>query len=397
MSPFQVHPATAEDYSQAGELVAQVFSHGDPHDYEHRLHHWITSRPQSPGFHYLLHRLGVLDGEIVAHLFIKPFLLQYGSARLSVGGIGGVCTHPNHRGRGYMEQVMQDAMIFMAEHSLHLALLDGIDHYYDRFGFSPVWPYYFLTVDSAEAAGLNSPLRLRDARPDDATQIAALYDRHWDGRVTVKRDPATWDWRIRSGYIPVVQVVEDKDGLICGYMAVRGLFSERVEVVTNTPEAARTLLAAAGRAYRDAGIESLRWLVPPDDALVSFARQFMTVTVSAQYRTNGGWMGRLIDARGMIATLLPEIIAQARATDPAFNPDALMVEPGGQGVRIGLRTNSASFCQLSYDDFMQVVFGSLRPGALAVRPNSQLQPEGRMLLELLFPPRMAVLGWWDWF
>lgn len=377
-------------------MVANVFFTTRPRVYERFLHHWIATRPHEPGFRYALHRIGIVDGRIVAHVRVKPYILQYGSAHLSVGGFGEVCAHADYRNAGYAGRVMQDAIAFLAEQGAQMALLDGISQYYDRFGFSPVWPVYHLEADSAEAAALDSPLRLRDALPDDAPALAALYERHFGGRVTPARDARSWEWRIRASYPVAAQVVVSKSGAVCGYV-VGDLAQDRVEVVADTPEAALTLLAAGGAAFQAAGIPRLKWLVPPDDALVSFARQYLTVTVSAIYRPSGAWMGRLIDARGAIDRLLPEISAQASATDPTFDADALVVDPGGQGVRIGLRSIPASFCQLNYRDFIQILFGSLRPAALAVRPYSQLQPEGLRLLEMLFPPRMALFGWWDWF
>src|SRR5690349_9805218 len=77
---FIVRPAGPEDYTLAGELAAGVFSHGDPRFYEHFLHHWIASRPYEPGFDYRLHRLGVKDGQVVAHLRIRAYTLRYGTA-----------------------------------------------------------------------------------------------------------------------------------------------------------------------------------------------------------------------------------------------------------------------------------------------------------------------------
>jgi predicted N-acetyltransferase YhbS len=394
---FIVRPATPEDYPQAGELVAHVFSRGDIRQYERFLHHWLTTRPYEPGFNYTLHRLGILNGQIVAHIRVKPNVLIYGTARLAVGGIGEVCVHPDHRGQGYSVGVLQDAMALLAEGGAHMALLNGISNYYDRFGFSPVWPFYDLEIEAEVAAALNSPLRLRDAQPEDTPALATLYHKHWDGRVTFRRDTAVWDWRVQSGYAAMQKVVEDGYGRVCGYAAGHSLTDERIEVLTDTPEAALTLLRAGGEAHLASGKSVLHWLVPPDDALVSFARQFVPVKVSARYLPRGGWMARLIDARGLIQALLPEISAQASAAAPAVQPDSLVMDAGGLGVRIGLRGDEATFCQLTYHDFIQVLFGSLRPAALAVRPYSQLQPGSVRLLEQLFPPRMAVLGWWDWF
>jgi predicted N-acetyltransferase YhbS len=394
---FIVRAATPENYSQAGELVANAFSRGNPRAYERSLHNWLVTRPLEPGFDYDLHRLGLKDGQVVAHVGIKPATLHYGSARLHVGGVAAVCTHPDYRKQGYSSSVLQDALAFMTEQGAHLALLNGISNYYDRFGFSPVWPDYYLETDSATAAALEAPLKLRDVRPADIPAMAALYQKHWDGRVTFNRDPRLWAWRAASGARPYQQVVDDGRGGVCGYIAGHDLTDELIETLADTPEAALTILKAGGQARQHMGAKTLRWIVPPDDALVSFARQYLTVTVSARYLPNGGWMARLIDARGLVNTLLPEIVAQAASSDPTFDADALSVDPGGGGVQISLRKQPATLCNLNYYDFIQVVFGSLRPAALAVRPYSQLQPQGRQLLELLFPPRMAVLGCWDWF
>jgi hypothetical protein len=394
---FIVRPAGPEDYTLAGELAAGVFSHGDPRFYEHFLHHWIASRPYEPGFDYRLHRLGVKDGQVVAHLRIRGYTLRYGTAQIHVGGVSEACTYPRFRKQGYSGMLLQESIAFLTEQGAHLALLNSSSDYYDRYSFSPLWPYYYLEIESAEAAALDAPLHLRDVRPADVPAMAALYERHWEGRVTFARDPRLWLWRAASAERPYQQVVEDANGQICGYIAGYGLADERVEALADTPEAALTILKAGGEAFQKAGLPILRWLIPPDDALVSFARQYVTVTVSARYLPRGGWMARLIDARGFINTLLPEIIAQAVSSDPTFDADSLAVEAGGSGVQIGLRKRSDTLCQLNYYDFIQVVFGSLRPAALAVRPYSQIQPEGRRLLELLFPPRMAVLGCWDWF
>jgi hypothetical protein len=395
---FVVRAASADDYPAAAELTATVFSRGDARVYERLLHHWLAARPHEPGFNYGLHRLGFKDNQVIAHARVRPYTLHYGSAQLHIAGISEICTDPGQRKNGYSGMVLQDAIAFMTEQGAHLGLLNATSHFhYDHYGFSPVWPYYYLEVDSAAAAALEAPLKLRDLRPADIPAMAALYEKHWDGRVTFNRDPRLWAWRAASGELPYQQVVDNGRAGVCGYIAGYDLTDERIETLADTPEAALTILKAGGMARQQIGSKTLRWIVPPDDALVSFARQHLTVNVSARYLPRGGWMARLIDARGLIDTLLPEIVAQVASSDPNFDADALIVDPGGGGVQIALRKQPETLCNLNYYDFIQVVFGSLHPAALAIRPYSQIQPEGRHLLELLFPPRMAVLGCWDWF
>src|SRR5215831_6146066 len=98
---FIVRSALPGDYVEAGELVASIFSHGDVRFYERFLHHWVAARPHEPGFDYRLLRLGFKDGKPVTHVRVKLCTLHYGAARLHIGGVSEVCTHPDHRNQGY--------------------------------------------------------------------------------------------------------------------------------------------------------------------------------------------------------------------------------------------------------------------------------------------------------
>jgi hypothetical protein len=191
-----------------------------------------------------------------------------------------------------------------------------------------------------------------------------------------------------------VLVAVDEGGHVHGYMAGREFLDEQIEILAETPLAAVTILSEGGRLHQNAEIETVRWLTPPDDAIVYYARQLMDVTLSAQYQLTGGWMGRMIDTKGLVATILPELIAQASATQPDFDSRKLVVDCGPDQVRIGLQGQNDSFCFLNHRDFIQILFGSLNP-ALGVYAG--LHPNSVRLLQALFPQRVATIGCWDWF
>jgi hypothetical protein len=135
----------------------------------------------------------------------------------------------------------------------------------------------------------------------------------------------------------------------------------------------------------------------PDDALINIASQALTVTVSARYRPDAGWMARLIDAQGLVEALLPEIVAQARTVMPELEARDLIFRCQPDRVEIGLGGRKSTHSHLNHQDFIQVMFGSLHPSALAMRAQSSLHPDAVRLLEALFPPRVAALAGWDWF
>lgn len=391
METFTVRHALPTEYAEIADLVARVFSQGDPDSYQQSMHFWIFSRPRAPYFDYRGHRIAVLNGRVVAHTVVLPFTLRYGGVTLRVAGVGAVCTHPDYRGKGYASAVLRDALAYMAEQGAHLSLLhSAVENYYEKFGFSPVFPRYTFEIDSAQAAALDASRHtLRPARLEDVPALAALYERHWAWRVTFTRSADLWLWRVRdTGWS--VRVVEDAAGQVVGYTAAREAFSERTEAVADTPTAALALLADAGKRYQQAKIDAIRWLLPPDDAIITAARGVLPVRLGALYRPSGGWMGRLIDPGALVQTLLPEISAQAASMRADFDSRTLTLNCLPDAVQIN------DSITLAHQDFLQVMFGSLRPAALMQRGDA-VTYEGARLLEALFPPRMAALAAWDWF
>jgi predicted acetyltransferase len=360
---------------------------------------WCQRYPQRPGYTPETQRVGVLDGRVIAHVAVDSYTLRYGGARLRVAGISMVYTDAAYRGKGYAAAVLRDALTVAVEQQTHLAMLHGIRGYYTRFGFYPVFPHYFATFDAYEAAALaeQSTLTLREAQPDDIPVIAALYERHWGGRMTFTRSPEMWLWRVLRGddNRRAWVVASSEDAPPQGYIAGRDLTGERVEVVANTPQAARTLLSLAGHLALEAGRETVRWLMPPDDAIIAFAQGVLPITLSAAYSPDGGWMARVIDTGRLTEVLLPELFAQARLALPSLTPEDLLLSSTAQGVTVGRRGTDAVQVVLSQRDFIQLLFGAVSAAALGLRDG--LSWEQVRLLQAVFPPRVAALGEWDWF
>lgn len=394
VSELVTRPIRASEREQAANLVASIFGAGDVQRFNAIYHRFMSVLPQHPGDR-LHHYHGVFQADrLVSFAHLTPEVLRYGNARLRVGGIGAVCTHPDVRGQGFAALVIRSALTYAAEQGIQLVLLNAIPDYYDRFGFMSVWPRYTLQAPVEAARALEQVLELRMAFPEDLPQVARLYKQHWQSRITFTRSPAVWRWRLASEPESLVLAVDAQDR-VQGYIWHRNEFTERVEVVADTPEAVQTLLHYSGERWHYERYETLTWSIPPDDVVIPHAQQMLPITLQAHYAPRSGWMARLIDTSALLNALLPEIIAQATAAAPGFDPQQLIVQVESDGVTVGLKTQPQSRCRLSLRDFVQILFGSLRPSTLAVRQS--LHRESIALLELLFPPRVAALGPWDWF
>ncbi|MDQ7023928.1 MAG: GNAT family N-acetyltransferase [Anaerolineae bacterium] len=395
MSDMVVRGIRESELEPAATLVADVFSQGDSRVRRWMMDNYLTHLPRRPGMKIEYFRAAFVGRKIVAFARLMEFMLHYGQAKLLVAGIGSVCTHPDYRGQGYASAVIQDILTYSAEQGMHMALLNGIPNYYEQFGFMPVWANYTLEALTSDARKLSQSLQLRAAAIDDMPQMARLYNQHWGGRVTFSRDAALWRWRMAADNEESI-VALDNTGQIQGYLWHRqGETSARTEVIANTRQAIQTLLAYEGQRFHHAGTEKLVWTVPPDDVIIPYAQTMLPITLNAHYSPTGGWMGRLVDPSAIVHRLLPEIVTQARSLSAKFNPDKLYLQVDSDGVKIGLQDNQNSYCHLSLRDFVQVLFGSLRPHTLAIRHN--LSHDSIALLELLFPPRIAALAPWDWF
>ncbi|MEO0596056.1 MAG: GNAT family N-acetyltransferase [Chloroflexota bacterium] len=365
-----------------------------------RFVHWYTdvvmAYPQATIADY--HAV-FLKKTIVAVIHTRPFVLRYGRAVLNVAGIDLLCVHPDYTALGYAEALLKELLTHVAEQGVHLVLhyVDNVDTHlaFSQFGFSPVWADYSVQIPTSEASALAQPLQMRVALPRDLPTMAELYARQWGQRVTCERNGASWRWHIAHSRGQAMVVVDERDA-IWGYLwHLPDDFSTRVEVIAESPAAIRTCLAYSGRRWQQAGYDTFRWCVPPDDVIIPFAQQMVSLTLNASYFPNRGWLGRIIDARAMLQALLSEIIAQAKVTRSDIDWSGFVLSVAPNGVDIGLRQDSNSQCHLSLRDFMQVLFGTLRPETLAVR--EPLSSASVQLLEALFPPRIAALAPYDWF
>lgn len=392
MPQFVIRASNPNTFQSAGHLVADVFAGDNPRIYERILHDWVANLPDKPHFSYDLCRVGLLDEQVVSQVLIEKDTLFYGNTQLKVAMIGKVATSPRYRRQGYSSKLIADTLATVREQGAHLALLNDLAQFYHQFGFSSVLPDTVLEIDSQEAKELPRPLKIRTANEDDLRTMARLYQRHWSGRVTFRRSEDWWSWKLGASIDPILVAVSQADR-VQGYLWRENTGSQ-LEVVCDTLPATMSLLSFLGDRMQKIDEPLIQLLIPPDDTILSFARQIMTVNLRAIYHHDGGWMARIIDSQGLLNALLPEITRYCQTLIPDFQPQDLYLTTEIDAVTLGLHTHPQYNINLSHRDFIQVMFGSLRPMNLALRDH--LPMEMVQLLEVLFPPRIAAIAPLNW-
>ena len=85
------------------------------------------------------------NGHIVSALQILPYTMTLNGTVVPVAYVGGVCTDPKERGKGYMRQLMWEAMKEMKRRGFALTALipaeSWLFDYYRQFGYAEVFRY----------------------------------------------------------------------------------------------------------------------------------------------------------------------------------------------------------------------------------------------------------------
>ena len=182
-------------------------------------------------------RVVVVNDTVVSTLRVWERRMRVGASLVTMGGIGGVCTHPNYRGVGYASALMRDTIDYLRLMGCDLGMLFTIipEAFYRRLGWTSL-PLHSFTVkrNVAKHVADLSAWQVTDFNSEtDLDAVAALYDlANAQQSGTIARTRAYWDMapsRIR-GVLPTV--VARQNGHIGGYLnyEIDGKFVEVREV-----------------------------------------------------------------------------------------------------------------------------------------------------------------------
>ena len=136
--------ATVDDYESLLATMNQAFRVADPSFVS--FHALLPDLYQPTEACMSCHRIIRDDNIITASAGIYPVSLRMGEIELMVAGIGGVATHPDHRGRGCMTAIMQAICSELSASGYALSWLSGDRTRYSRFGWETAGSSLFLNL-----------------------------------------------------------------------------------------------------------------------------------------------------------------------------------------------------------------------------------------------------------
>ncbi len=221
---MEIRAAHESELEQVVELSCLAFGSDDYERY------WQYVRGDS-SYRLSQTRVVVVNDKVVSTLRVWERRIRVGASLVTMGGIGGVCTHPRYRGVGYASALMQDTIGYLRATGYDIGALFTIipDAFYHRLGWvSLPLQGAFVMCRASMDADPRPEWQVTDFNPEtDLDAVAKLYDiANEQQSGVIARTRAYWDMapsRIR-GILPTVvarRVQEPDASKLGGYLNYR--------------------------------------------------------------------------------------------------------------------------------------------------------------------------------
>lgn len=196
--------ATPEETGELHRLITDVFGTGDmPADQVPDEYPLIFRDKDADS-----RRVICVDGKIVSYVGLHIRTAVFFGCEIKVGSVGGVCTHPAHRGRGLATILMNHCESFMRDAGIDLVIVSGERGLYRRLEYELAGSVsvYRILADSAQN---NGGYAIRDATQADLSQMARLYQ-----QLPVRFRRPLEDFRIALDAIWMDRVIDQRHALV---------------------------------------------------------------------------------------------------------------------------------------------------------------------------------------
>lgn len=401
---MEIRAARESELEQVVELNCMAFN---PNQHER---YWQYVRGDS-SYRLSQTRVVVVNDHVVSTLRVWERRIRIGASLVTMGGIGGVCTHEKYRGVGYASALMRQTIDYLKTAGCDIGVLFTIipEDFYRRLGWTSLLLHGFQKkCNAATLAESQSDFQVRAFNLEtDLDTVATIHDlSNTQQSGTLSRTRAYWDMepsRIR-GILPTVIAHQDRN--ISGYLNYnihdKSVALREVGCKPDTPEVLDTLVSHIGQVCETEQIEEI-------NGIISSKHPFVERLIS---RCKGE-ITRFTDSTMMLyAVCLPTLlrrlvvqweseIAAAEQNFPSLavkfpvvnNQQVVLRFDGNTTIQIVDEASDAEHLELNEEDFWQLMFGEI--GWEQVKSDISFSEEVSAFLSVLFPKRDVIFWYPD--
>jgi predicted N-acetyltransferase YhbS len=351
------------------------------------------------------------DDTLLGGCIVYPRQMRIGSALVPTGCIGAVVTDPTLRLGGVASTFLRDADAYARERGDALLLLDGIPHFYHRFGYVKVVDMSVVVLAAAALVDLpETTVTVRLTTMADAEALQVLYTTANQAATgSFARTPRQQGEKLINRIENPPYVAVRPDGTLCGYLSIKQAAPRNIsnEVIALDEATIIALL----RFHRDMnpGL-SLRWALAPTSPITYWLQDHLTipgyertadprfigaVTTEIVHQDNTAWMAKVADLGTLARVLLPEWQRRRLAANLATE-GLMLITVGDLGtIALGLGEDHVRLLhatsggdievRVTEAQFTQMVFGYRPVSWIATQAGSEGVAAALAPLRVLFP------------
>ena len=400
---MEIRGVRESELEQVVELCCLAFDSDDHERYRQYVRGDSSYRPSQT-------RVVVVNDKVVSTLRVWERRIRVGTSLVTMGGIGGVCTHPRYRGVGYASALMQDTIEYLRTTGYDIGALFTIipEEFYRRLGWvSLPLRSSIVTCNSSMEAELPPGWQITDFNPEtDLDAVARLYNIANEKQSgAIARTRAYWDMapsRIRC-ILPAV--VAQRNRHVKGYLNYQlgRKVAEVLEVGYMPDNSEETLDVLVSHLFQTHRVEKV---VCTFSSMLSSQHPFVPRVVEKGHGTltlvEGtpmmfyavnlpvflrrlvvGWESQIADAEAAFPPLAVKL--------PALNDQQAVLRhnPDGTLQIVPEDTDAVDFSiDLSEADFWKLLFGEI--GWEQISSDATVPAEISAFLAILFPKRDVI-------
>lgn len=210
-------------------------------------------------------RVIVEEGRPVSHIGTLEKDIAIYNCKSKVGLVGGVCTHPDYRGKGYATLLLNDCIKRFKEHGCDFMLVSGARRLYDSADCLFVGNVLILEINQRDLWRFekNEDITIEGFREEYLGDMMRAYAEKKVGFVRERRD---WEIALRSGQVmndPCDFLILKERGKFRGYLIIH--FSEGRGDVREYGGDGETLLNAIPVLFEEYKLRALTFPIPCED------------------------------------------------------------------------------------------------------------------------------------
>ena len=338
---------------------------------------------------YMSHNIALIeDGEIAAVTGMYPYEVSIAGKLLRFATVGNIAVLPQHRGKGYMQLLVETAMHDLQEQNIDVSRLGGLRSRYEIYGYEPAGTNYTVLLTErnakeAEAREGSKAITFVKVESTDTEFLTFIRELYEQNLIHVKRgsDRDLYATLCAWSHIPYVAVC---DGQPIGYLCATKDGTAIAEHKGITPEENAAMLY---QWVLQSSADYVRFAVYPwDHALCSvLSRVCEALTAEAATHFKVLNWERMVEAvLTLKASVLP--IPDGRLLLGIIDYGTLEMVKEGDTVRV---TRCADTADITLDKLTatRFLFGMLPPQLVAALPEDKSR-----LITAWFPLPMSWNG-----